>query len=357
MQLPQKLHGCGLRSHVESIPAAFIGALESAVPFFIQKDDGARAGLMPPLEAVLGEGAFDKGNEHRRWAQLLESKTPTGESLKDAMDTHWLTMQNLERGGKVMPPEASVYKQPQESWGNGGETGATRAHMTSELERMKMENLVLQLKEETPSARNGALPRAEHLVGDLRVEQRRALDAIKECKIAMQLTATVPTTGSLTMDNLQFTHGFARVMGLPPPMYAPYIGTELPNSRAKLDAYGWKLEAETGMSGGDWDACHDSTLHLLWEQGRKAGLRIKTEIYNLFAASCPQMAKPDKRGLYDTDRKRQGLVPDAHILQGQENIKSTGLAELKFIRCCPSRYPGTNGRTAVATRASKIQSE
>ena len=33
------------------------------------------------------------------------------------------------------------------------------------------------------------------------------------------------------------------------------------------------------------------------------------------------------------------------------------LAELKFIRCCPSRYPGTNGRTAVATRASKIQSE
>ena len=245
---------------------------------------------------------------------------------------------------------------------NGGPSCLTRKRRRdSRSKTQKLDNLSFKLKEETRDYSNnqtGELTRDAHFNGELRVEQRRALDTVKHCKIAMQLTVTVPTTPNLNMNNLQFTHSFARVMGLPPPMYAPFVGTALPNKDgALLDAYGWNLSAARYMRGGDWDERHDSILQFLAEEGRKAGLRVNTEIYNLFAASCPQLAKPPRGGEYGTAKARQAMIPDAQILQGNGNTKSTGLAELKIINCCPARYPGTNGDTAVAARGKLIQGE
>ena len=78
---PVKSGGLGLRSHVELSPAAFIGAIEQALPHFI-----GEGGVCTQLSPVLGDGA---GLESMRWQQLLQSGCRTGRELRMA----WQTLQ------------------------------------------------------------------------------------------------------------------------------------------------------------------------------------------------------------------------------------------------------------------------
>ena len=49
-------------------------------------------------------------------------------------------------------------------------------------------------------------------------------------------------------------------------------------------------------------------------------------------------------------------APDFYIREGQ-GMDIQGLAEFKFIGCCPTRYPGAAGNTPVNRRAHQFQAE
>ena len=90
---------------------------------------------------------------------------------------------------------------------------------------------------------------------------------------------------------------------------------------------------------------HDALKHTLQNVLDWAKIRHVLEVYNLFAALIPQ------QGLarLESDSKKQGLVPDFHIIAGQ-GLTMEGLAELKFIGRCPSHYmyPGAPGDNPTA---------
>ena len=62
---PIKLGGVGLRSLVDTCPAAYIGAAEMALPHMVGDDE--EIGICPQLERVTG-----RGNGENRWSTFLE---------------------------------------------------------------------------------------------------------------------------------------------------------------------------------------------------------------------------------------------------------------------------------------------
>ena len=88
-----------------------------------------------------------------------------------------------------------------------------------------------------------------------------------------------------------------------------------------------------GTGGGDsFTRRHDELKHELAAVLRWAHVQVDVEVYGQFAHLLNQA--PAVAAM--ADRKRQGLVPDFR-LEGKFGVQ--GLAELKFIGGCPSRYP------------------
>ena len=73
---PVRMGGLGLRSLVDTSPAAFIGALEMALPFFPRD--------CPVLSELVGD---EVGGDGARWQDLLRSGCRTGTEFAAAWDT------------------------------------------------------------------------------------------------------------------------------------------------------------------------------------------------------------------------------------------------------------------------------
>ena len=85
-----------MRSQLDLSPAAWVGALEQALPFF-----SGEKGVCPPLAELSGSTEDDL----HRWRPLLESGLRTGEELRQAWATLQLRAQQMidylggKRGG------------------------------------------------------------------------------------------------------------------------------------------------------------------------------------------------------------------------------------------------------------------
>ena len=84
MRLPIRLGGLGIRSCVETSPAAFIGGIEQSLPHFTK-----HGGVCLQLKEAIG--TFEESNS--RWQTLIESGSRTGvefehswNSLKEEVD-------------------------------------------------------------------------------------------------------------------------------------------------------------------------------------------------------------------------------------------------------------------------------
>ena len=77
---PVKLGGFGLRSFVETCPAAFIGGLEMALPHMVGSDE--EEGICPQLENIVGHIQGDK-----RWSDFLWSGSKTSTEFNWAWGT------------------------------------------------------------------------------------------------------------------------------------------------------------------------------------------------------------------------------------------------------------------------------
>ena len=79
MRQPIKSGGFGLRSNVETSPAAFLGGVEQSLPHFT-----GEGGVCPQLGRVLGDWT---GQDGTRWQPLLQSGCRTGRELAAAWET------------------------------------------------------------------------------------------------------------------------------------------------------------------------------------------------------------------------------------------------------------------------------
>ena len=79
VRLPVRENGMGLRSLVDTIPAAFIGSVEMSLPFF-----GGDEGVCRVLEPIMGD--IQSESTDRRWHKLLSSDCRTGREFADCWE-------------------------------------------------------------------------------------------------------------------------------------------------------------------------------------------------------------------------------------------------------------------------------
>ena len=204
--LPIKSGGLGLRSQLDLSPAAWVGALEQALPYF-----SGEKGVCPPLSELSGEEEGDL----QRWQPLLESGLRTGEELRQA----WATLQQraqqmsdyleVELTGAL---EVSV-----EGAGMGSTTGATRMAVTSQLEDLTLATF------------------NKHLKGyRFRKARPVSLNQQKDKMTTAWLLALPTPQGSISTPI--FREGLAMVLALPSPACMDRVGQRIGGGR--VDRWG-----------------------------------------------------------------------------------------------------------------------
>ena len=119
--------GFGLRSKVETSPAAFIGGLEQALPHFT-----GEGGLCQLLQPVLGDWT---GQVDKRWQQLLQSGCRTAKEFSAS----WVVLQEEAREcsvflGQELDGHLAV---PVEGVGEGSVDGSTRRKLVQQREELR----------------------------------------------------------------------------------------------------------------------------------------------------------------------------------------------------------------------------
>ena len=161
-------------------------------------------------------------------------------------------------------------------------------------------------------------------------------------------------TAENELSNPQLAEVAARFLGLPSPACARVLGQQVAGKRTVggapvvVDPFG-ECFASVPLEDG-FRKRHNDFERVLHRVMRECGVRASTEVYGLFSAITPQVGLAQ----VDTDRQRQGLVPDFLIEPGQ-GLAIEGLAEFKFIGSCPSHYPGPENGSLVDRQAKTFQ--
>ena len=326
VRLPVRLGGWGLRSLEETSLAAFIGAVEQAVPAFSGPE-----GICPQLSQYLGgeESFQEAGGGEGRWQQMLENGGRIGEEfmqswgklrLEAAQAAQWLE-EELEGPLKVHAQSA----------GEGSTTGATRRLVMEQLEQLRCKLLGKGLE----------------LYHD-----QEARPCWSWPDRGKQTTAWLLTLTGLT--GPEFSEAAATQLCLPSPACASRIGEKIRGNK-KIDLFGDNLRAAK-LPGDGFRKRHDLVKNFIFRKLRAAGVPTECEVFNLFSREIPQ----EGLARIERGRTRQTMVPDFKILVPEAGGRNEQkLYEMKVISSCPTRYlrnPKPEVR-AVDRRANRLQNE
>lgn len=314
--LPVKSGGLGLRSQLDLSPAAWVGALEQALPFF-----SGEKGVCLPLAELSGAEEDDL----HRWRPLLESGLRTGEELRQA----WATLQQraqhmVDYLGEELTGALEVGV---EGAGMGCTTGATRMAVTSQLEGLTLATLNKHMKEyRDRKARPVCLTQQKD-------------------KMTTAWLLALPTPQG-TISTPIFREGLAMVLALPSPACKDRVGQKIGGGR--VDLYGDAVKCETTLVGGSWVIRHDRTKGEIMRMLGWSGIVASCEVSGLFQHLVP----PAARDRLEVQRQSHVMIPDfrlqlPHTTTGLDLAPGetvTRLAELKHT-CSEQHY-----RTGVRQR-------
>ena len=273
---PVKMGGMGLRSLADLSPAAYIGAVEQAVPCFT----GIR-GVCPVLSNVVGgEECFNRAAPtDTRWRIMFKSGCRVGQEYKHAWD---LMRQEAVQGAAFLDEDLDgQLAVAAEGAGNGSSTGATRKAVVEQREMTRGKVLAKCLKEYHDRL------------------ARPAWSWPQRDKLSSQWLLALPAPGS-DMSSAVFAEAFASHLCLPSPACEGRVGEKL--GRATVDRYGDSVQA-AALPGDGWRTRHDSIKLLLSSLCRWAGLPVRCEVFGLFAHLIPQVGL----SRIERGRKCQGL--------------------------------------------------
>lgn len=333
VRLPVKQGGLGVRSQAEMCLPAFYGAVERIIPRMY-------CGFGPALEHDYGgEEAFGPERDGAgRWSRLMASGTTLGEEFSRS----WSEMREEEQlrsdflGVELEGPLVI----PARSAGEGNVTGKTRGELWSHKE----------------AAVAKCLEKAMRCYPDQ--EARPVIVLPEKDKLSTGWLLALPGPDT-TLDSAEFSQAMETLLFLPCSAVKHLVGQKLPGSNGVCDPFGDKIAAAR-MPGDGWRRRHDTLKRRMAALLGWAGVPHEMEVFNLFSHLIPQ----EGLSRIESGRKRQGLVPDLQIQEPPvlgRGFSKRVLAELKTIRCCPSRYPNSGRRRgdvrAVDRRASTLAAE
>ena len=309
VRLPVRLHGWGLRSLEHSCGPAYLGALETAIPYMAGLD------RVCPMMADVWGGEDCWGEEAmvaNRWHRVLESGCMEGQELRRL----WTRLQTEVHAsadwlGDVVP---AVLSTTVEGAGGNSVSGFTRKIVVDAVENLRAKVL-------------------ERMLSEVRPKTTRAAWAWRQKDKVSSAWLLAISGNETSLNNAEFSEAAATSLCLPSPACKGRVG-EVIRGRVKIDEYGDNLQA-TALPGDHWRRRHNSILQLLHRMCMWAGLPAEMEVFNLFSG----LLRQEGLSRLEQHQQRQGLVPDMRIQmcstavvgQGRAAVTSSVLHELKVI--------------------------
>ena len=344
VRLPVREKGMGLRSLVDTIPAAFIGSVEMSLPFF-----GGREGLCRLLEPITGD--ILTVDTASRWNTLLTSGCWTGREFSNCWDLlHGEATQCSVYMGEELVGELATTV---EGVGDGRVDGSTRRLVTQQRE----------------SLRARVLYRALSLHPDQTARPVWAFPQYDKMSCAWLLATPSPDT---YIPGPLFREAMATHLCLPSPCCRSHVGKPTGYRNELVDAFGDNVMCAT-LPFDTWRNRHNDVQRGLVARANEARVEVEAEVFGLFRDIIPAAVLGEGGGL-ETVRDRMGCVPDLrlgfpvsladrrpdyHPRRGRPPLDATlpapqpahpaprpaqwpptrYLAELKIMSAGPSRYP------------------
>ena len=339
VRLPVRAGGLGLRSLVDIIPVAFLGAVQMSLPAF-----GGEFGICRSLEQVVGNWQ----DEDRNWYTLLHSGSRTGiefASVWDKLQTEALSCADylgVELEGALAAGVVSV--------GDGVTDGSIRGKVTEEREstRAKVLSLALEQHPDQTARPVWVFPQFDKMSG--------------------AWVLALPSANTY-LSGPVFRETMAWHLCLPSPSCRDLVGTPVGTEGARVDMWGEQIMCAK-LPFDSWRVRHDTCKLAIVETAIKSRVECESEVYGLFRDLIPSEAM-EVNGQLDSVRQRSGVVPDLRIqmlslpanrggtvsTRRPQRVVTDSLAELKVINAGVTRYPRGNRAKAVDRRARALPGE
>ena len=282
-RLPCRLRGLGQRSHVDVGPAAWVGAVNIAVPSFIARASargGRSPGLFEHLTPLIGEGSFDEDRDDFRFRGFIAAGS--------AVSVDFLLAWQMMAAEPSLDPSGPLARGP-ESCGHGEYSEQLQRALTKHREEARFRLLRDEAK---------LLPASDH---------RRVAFTNCDSMAATWITACPSQADTIPPDLL-------------PLVAATYLGVEVPTIRhlegRRIGAEGkpvdpWGVELGLHRGGNCWTWRHDALKNMVAADIAAAGLDCLVEVISLFAPHIPPAAYAAARKV--PPKRRRGLVPDGAL--------------------------------------------
>ena len=324
---PIKLGGLGVRSLVETSPAAFIGGVEMSLPHFIGHE-----GLCPGLGEVLGD--ID-GVE--RWRDFLARESRTALEFGESWTS--LSREAEQFASYLDVALESPLSSSAESAGGCSVDGSTRRKLVQQREALRHQVLTKALKEHP----------------DRTFRPATVFQNFDKLSGAWLLALPGSSTG---LSSPVFAEAMAAHLCLPSPAVqdSGWVGRSLGRRGEIIDQYGDTVMNCNDLPGDSWRHRHDSGKMAITTECYDAKLPVDCEVYGLFSDLLPAAAE-GHGGDLEWGRSRQGLIPDYRLRLPTPEGNSDCLAELKFVSAGVTWFPrGVQGR-GTDRRSGLLQSE
>ena len=322
VRTPIKLRGFGLRSLVESVPAAFIGGVERSVSAF-----GGEEGVCRKLEHLLGGG----GEGTQWWRHLLDSDTCTGREFHEC----WNFLQQEAREcseylGRELDGTISAGPDIAAELREGGSSRQLLTEQREELREAVLREALLRHPNQT------ARPAI-------------AYPQLDKLSTAWKLGLPGPTTGLTTP---VFREVMALHLFLPSLACKEVVGQRVGARGAVAGHFGDELMCAQ-LPGDSWRWRHDDIKLCIVNICNESKVRAEAEVFGRFRDLLPPHLT-EAGGELQYGRQRVGLTPDLLLRIPSPDGVVDRLGEIKAMSAGVSRYPAGKTEKQADRRAREL---
>ena len=304
----------------------YLNTLVNIIPQFIDRKDDRGAvknkGFFTMLEPLVGQGAFDFGNEENQWATIMNSRNRYAvemvEEFERAKFEHEKLVNSISRYEEPAAPPESIFDKSMKGLVAGPHVKLSKM-ITNETRALKFENL---------KERAFKLPETDN--------RRVAFFANSRNQFANMLLGALPCP-EVKFTSDEFTTSVAMHFGIDIPICKPHVGETIKNHSAcrtlKVDACGKNLSKANGVKGGDTQLNHNNIVRLISDGLKKAniphlGVANSQSGKSIFSNAIPRGGVRNN----DTTSTNQlkSIIPDI-VLNGQSITDNEPLGGFKHI--------------------------
>ena len=300
---PVKLGGLGLRSLVETCPAAFIGGVEMAIPHLA--GGGGVIGICPQLERVTGQVSGEY-----RWNTFIDYNSKTACEYKWAWNSVKEEADNICNylGIEIQGVLAASVK----SSGGVNTDGKTRREITEQREGLRHQLIQRSLADHT----------------DRTARPVTVFQNIADDKVAGRWLLATPGS-QLSLSSSAFQEAMSAHLCLPSPAVVKggLVGKRVGRNKEVIDKFGDAIMNCTDIYGDTWRTRHDKIKQHVMSEAMLSGIYVDCDVYGQFSYLLPASLM-EEGGELQWSRAQQGKVPDYKFLINTPNGPESSLAEL-----------------------------